>query len=141
MIPLPEVLKRLMDDKGLKQKDIADFLGISKQVVSNWFTRGYKPELEQMPKLAELFGISVDDFFKIMDGKVVETNTKGGLSENGLTVSEAYQMQKKISELQDQLIQYQAKELEEKNRQIENKSCLRPDQDITSTTTTPKLAD
>lgn len=141
MATFSEVLKRLMDENGLKQKDIVDFLGVSKQVVSNWFTRGYKPELEQIPKLVELFGISTTDFFQLLNGEVNETTTTSKPQTDTIPISEVYQLQKKLAAVQEELIKYQAKELEEQRRKNEIKNALSPDQDTTTPTSAPKLKD
>ncbi|MCK8492931.1 helix-turn-helix domain-containing protein [Spirosoma sp. RP8] len=129
-----EILLNLMKRNGLKQTDLAQELSISRQAVNKWFTKGYKPELEHIPKLLELFKITSDDFFRMLnDEDVNQTYTSQPSTQQYVSFEEALQMQKKISELQEQVIKYQAKELEEKNRQIDNKNELSPDKDTTTT--------
>jgi len=53
-------LRDLREDKDLKQKDIADILGIHQTVYSR-YERGYQTiPLEHLVKLAEFYKVSVD---------------------------------------------------------------------------------
>ncbi len=46
---------------GLSQLDIAEKLDVSRQSVSKWENGVATPELEKVVKLAELFGITLDE--------------------------------------------------------------------------------
>ena len=53
-------LRDLREDKDLKQKDVADILGIHQTVYSR-YERGYQTiPLEHLVKLAEFYKVSVD---------------------------------------------------------------------------------
>lgn len=48
---------------GLTQEELAKRLGVTNQAVSKWETGQSCPDIELLPVLAELFGISLDELF------------------------------------------------------------------------------
>ena len=52
-------IRRLREDKGYTQEKIADELDVSFQAVSSWERDEYKPDIDKLLKLAELFDVSV----------------------------------------------------------------------------------
>ncbi len=53
-------LKELRKERGLRQRDIADYLSIT-QMSYSYYERGLRePEIALLIKLAELFNVSVD---------------------------------------------------------------------------------
>lgn len=61
---LGENLARLRAQKGLSQGDLADALGVSRQSVSKWETDASVPELDKLTRLADLFGVTLDELVK-----------------------------------------------------------------------------
>ena len=60
-------LNDLRKNKGMTQKEVADRLGVLPQTISKWETgRGF-PDIEFVPALAEIFGVSTDT---ILSGKL-----------------------------------------------------------------------
>lgn len=59
---LSENLKRLRKQAGLTQEALSSRLSISTQAVSRW-ERGGAPDIELLPTLAEIFGVSLDALF------------------------------------------------------------------------------
>ena len=55
--------------KGMKQDDLAEKLGVSPQAVSKWENDQTCPDISLLPKLAELLGVSVDE---LLSGKTTE---------------------------------------------------------------------
>ena len=53
-------ISALRREKGLKQEDIAQALGVSSQAVSKWENDQSCPDISLLPKLAKLLGVSVD---------------------------------------------------------------------------------
>ncbi len=49
---------------GLSQEELAEKLGVSRQSVSKWETGQSAPDLEKIIKLADLFGVSVDELVR-----------------------------------------------------------------------------
>ncbi|USS92007.1 helix-turn-helix transcriptional regulator [Fructobacillus americanaquae] len=52
-------LKELRKEKGVSQKYVADFLGLTKQAVQRYESGLSTPKLETWQKLAEFFDVSV----------------------------------------------------------------------------------
>ena len=49
----------LLDNKGLKQKDLTDFLGLSKNAFTNWKNGNNNSYMKHLPKIADFLGVSV----------------------------------------------------------------------------------
>lgn len=58
---LGENIYRLRTEKNLSQGDLADALGVSRQSVSKWENNSAVPELEKLVKMAQVFGITLDE--------------------------------------------------------------------------------
>lgn len=52
----------LRKEQGLKQEDVAKQVGVSPQAVSKW-ENGSMPDTELLPKIADVFGVSIDRLF------------------------------------------------------------------------------
>ena len=52
----------LRKEKGIKQEELAKYVGVSTQAVSKWENGGV-PDTELLPKIAEFFSVSVDSLF------------------------------------------------------------------------------
>ena len=63
-MPLSERILSLRTRMGLSQEDLAEKLGVSRQSVSKWETGQSVPDLDKLIKLADLFGISVDELVR-----------------------------------------------------------------------------
>ena len=50
----------LLDEKKLQQKDLSDFLGLSKNTMTGWKNGNNKSYKKHLPKIAEFLGVSVD---------------------------------------------------------------------------------
>lgn len=57
---LGQTICRLRSQKGLSQSQLADQLGVSRQSVSKWETDVSAPDLDNLVKLHELFGVTMD---------------------------------------------------------------------------------
>ena len=53
-------------EKGLTQEELAQHMGISPQAVSKWENDQTCPDISALPKLARLFGVTVDE---LLEGK------------------------------------------------------------------------
>ncbi|NLD50486.1 MAG: helix-turn-helix transcriptional regulator, partial [Clostridiaceae bacterium] len=54
------MLKQLREQNRLSQKDIADYLGITRQAVASYELAKREPDYDVLKKLADYFGVSVD---------------------------------------------------------------------------------
>ena len=57
---LGTTISRLRAEKHLSQRDLADALGVSLQSVNKWETDDSVPEPDNLVKLSQLFGVSLD---------------------------------------------------------------------------------
>lgn len=57
-------LSQLRKEKGITQRKLADFLGVSDKTVSHWECDKYSPDISVIPILAEYFGVSCDELLK-----------------------------------------------------------------------------
>lgn len=52
----------LRKERGIKQEELANFVGVSIQAVSKW-ENGGMPDTELLPKIADFFSVSIDTLF------------------------------------------------------------------------------
>lgn len=58
---LDKRIRRLRDNLGLSQSDIARKLDVTPSTISNWESGKARPRLDKMTQLAELFNVTVSD--------------------------------------------------------------------------------
>lgn len=81
---LSNCLKELRAEKKCTQKELADYLGYSKNIICEWENRRSEPRLEALSKLADFFGVSTDYLLGRSDelGFVTVQSVAPSLSEN-----------------------------------------------------------
>ncbi len=57
-------LRRLRQEKGYTQERLAQKLGVGPQAVSRWECGNTLPDVMLLPRLAEAFGVTVDDLYR-----------------------------------------------------------------------------
>ena len=60
MIKFPERLQELRTEKNMSRRTLADLLKINIRTISYWELGQRECNLEQLAKLTEIFGVSVD---------------------------------------------------------------------------------
>lgn len=55
-----DIIILTMQEKGIQQKDISDFLGLSRNTVSEWKRGKSESYLKHLPKIADYLDVSVD---------------------------------------------------------------------------------
>lgn len=55
-------------EKGMTQLELADLMGVSDKAVSKWERDLSCPDVNSLPKLAEIFEMSVDELMQIKTG-------------------------------------------------------------------------
>ncbi len=60
-MPLKENLKQLRIEHKVKQKDLAQYLGISSIAVANYENGRSQPDLDTAKKIADFFHITIDE--------------------------------------------------------------------------------
>ena len=58
-----DMIRKLREEKGLKQSQLGELLGMSSQAVSKWETGKSAPDLDTVSKMCELFDVSADYLF------------------------------------------------------------------------------
>ena len=61
---LGNLILKYRKQKNLSQEDLANLIGVTRQTISKWELNETTPDLKQAIKLAELFGISINDLIK-----------------------------------------------------------------------------
>jgi len=51
--------------KGVRQEDLAEYMGVSAQAVSKWETESSLPDIALLPRLSVYLGVTIDDLFRI----------------------------------------------------------------------------
>lgn len=79
-----EIFTKLLKEKGIKQADLARLLNIKPQSVSLYCTGKNKPDFENLIKIADCFGVTLD---YLMKGEIKENapiRKELGLTENAI---------------------------------------------------------
>lgn len=77
-------IKKLRVDRKITQEEVAQYLDISFQAVSKWETGTTMPDITLLPKIADFFGVRIDDLFSVDhedELKRIEESLAYGLSE------------------------------------------------------------
>ena len=61
MIKIAENLKLLRKEKKMSQEELAELLGVTSQSISKWELGINFPDLTLLPKIANIFKISIDE--------------------------------------------------------------------------------
>lgn len=69
-------LKKLRIEKNISQQELANYLSISRQAISNWETDRTQPNIETLIKLCNYYNISIDSMFSEAEKKEFNTNIK-----------------------------------------------------------------
>lgn len=67
-----ERIKQLRSEKGLRQEDVAEMLGIAHQTYFKWENGKTEPKASQMIKLAKILGVSMNDLCEESETKLSE---------------------------------------------------------------------
>ncbi len=69
-IKLCENIKRLREEKGITQSELAEKLSVTPQSVSRWEKGLAYPDIEKLPQLAILFGVSIDSLMGTIEPRL-----------------------------------------------------------------------
>ncbi len=62
-IVISEKIKNYRKERGITQEEFAKMLGLSSQAISKWERTACYPDITFLPKLADILGCTVNDFF------------------------------------------------------------------------------
>ncbi len=60
MSNVSSILKQLRSERGLQQKEIANYLQVSTGTISNYENGVHSPDLDVLQQLARIYGVSMD---------------------------------------------------------------------------------
>ena len=60
-----ENLKAVSKIKGIRNKQIADYMGVSESCVSHWFRGNNSLDIDNLYKLCQFLGVSLDQIFGV----------------------------------------------------------------------------
>ena len=83
MVDFGKRLKKLRNEKGLTQQQVADRVWVSKAVVSSYEIGTRAPSYEVLIKLAKLFGVSTDFLLGVSPKRVINVDN---LTEEQITL-------------------------------------------------------
>lgn len=61
VIKINKQLPYLRSRKGITQKELANRLGVTAQAVSKWENAHCCPDIQLLPDIAKIFGVTVDE--------------------------------------------------------------------------------
>ena len=73
---LGRMISTLRKEKGMTQLELAEKMGVTDKAVSKWERELSFPDINSIPKLAEIFEVSVDELMQ------VKTETKENIGKN-----------------------------------------------------------
>ncbi len=91
---LGENIRRLRQERGLRQEELGRRIGVSKQSVSNWENENIAPSIDLLVRLADFFGVSTD--------YLLGRQSQRTLDADGLSDLQATHVQQLIDDLRDQ---------------------------------------
>ena len=67
---LGEKISMLRKKEGISQEKLAEVIGVSRQAVTKWENKNANPDTENLIRLAEFFGVSLDELCKNVSKKI-----------------------------------------------------------------------
>jgi len=71
-LPFPRRLRLLFDETRASQADVAKFIGVSRQAVSQWMNGKTTPDCYNFKKVAEFFNVPLEYLYGETDSKIKE---------------------------------------------------------------------
>lgn len=106
MKELREMIRDLREDHDLKQKDIADYLGVSQQTYSNYENGNREIPIWVVQQLSKYYKVSTDYLLGAETGYLGNTNLKSTYLGNITMHDMVYDMQKLNAKERKDLIKY-----------------------------------
>ena len=83
-----ELIAILRKTKGLTQKDLSEMLNVSDKAVSRWERGESYPDIELIPVIAKLFGITADELINgCLEEKATKSRREPGMGASFRTLS------------------------------------------------------
>lgn len=72
MLDMGQKIRQLRVQKGMTQEAMGDRLGVSSQAISKWENGTTMPDIQLLPELSVLLGVSIDELFSMSDSRRME---------------------------------------------------------------------
>lgn len=107
-------LRQLRDKQRLSQQEVADFLDISQSTYSLWEGDKSTPQVEYLPKLAEILKVDIMELLpKDTSVKIVNNTDNKDYSVNGFEIKiDGSQLFKALLDSKDEIIRLQKEEIQ-----------------------------
>lgn len=93
-------LKKIREEKGFSQAEVAQYINISRQAISNWENGKSLPDIDNIILLSELYGITVDELLienSNKKDKTIKNSEKKESESNNISNTEVFD--KKLLEI------------------------------------------
>ena len=74
---LGNMIASLRKEQGMTQLELAEKMGVTDKAVSKWERDLSYPDISSLPKLAEIFGVSVDQLMQVKLKNQADVDQKG----------------------------------------------------------------
>ena len=81
------MIASLRKENGMTQLELAEKMNVTDKAVSKWERDLAFPDVQTLPKLEELFGVSVDDLIKARTGENMKENKILKLALKGIAIA------------------------------------------------------
>ncbi len=96
---LGENIRKLREEKGLTQQQLADQLYVSRQTVCRWESGARTPDLDMAERIAEIFHISMDE--------LISDEERKGVSFDSLSLhTEKFTERRRLKEKQKRILDF-----------------------------------
>ena len=102
-------IRRLSEQKKVQQKDIAEALNVGTNTVNNWFKGKTSMKAEQIPPIANLLGVSVEEIYLDTYSNKLELPQSYDVKSKYYNCPECIEKQKKIEKLEQERDKYHDK--------------------------------
>jgi len=86
VLTINERIKDLLRENNKKQTDLAEYIGVSQNTISDWVNKGKNPSANLMYRISDFFGVSFEYLFTGIELKKADTK----LSADELELLENY---------------------------------------------------
>lgn len=103
-----EILKALLKEQNKTQQELADYVDVKPNTVSDWLKRGTSPKIEKIYRIAEFFSVSFDYLFtgeEAKNNQATNISNSAIVQENHATTLIVRNRESKERELSEQEIE------------------------------------
>lgn len=80
-----------MEKANINQVQLAEKLGISKGTVNNWTRGNNSPDVDMVPKICDVLGISILDLYSPSKSEAIMIQKAPSISDEAISIAERYE--------------------------------------------------